>query len=178
MGRPHRGCESLTSSKLVAQFGSLLAKDGSSEQYEGASGVFAWTPTEPTILADHHLNAGDYALTRIVFGLIIVAAIGMLLGSIVLARGLNRLLGLSIAAVLVLAAVRTIVRWKDVVEASAQFTDGRPGHEVQWSEAGQFVRSSLGDLAVFSLILLTIALIMAACASRVDPHYNSHRLVD
>ena len=111
-------------------------------------------------------------------GLIAVAAVGTLLTSILLAKGFNRVLGLGIAAVLFGAAARVLGRWEDVTAASSRFTDGPPGHEVHWSEADQFVRSAFGELAMFTLVLLTIALMFSVLVSRVDPPYNAHHLVD
>lgn len=111
-------------------------------------------------------------------GLIAVAAVGTLLASILLAKGFNRLLGLGIAAVLFCAGARVVGRWESVTAASSRFTDGPPGHEVHWSEADQYVRSAFGDLATFSLVLLTIALMISVFVSRVDPPYNSYHLVD
>lgn len=115
------------------------------------------------MLADH-LGSGDFAITRVVFISLLIVGIGVAAISVLRSRAWPRALGLGIAAVVLGAAMRVLVRWEDVTNAGDRLA-GPVGSDLQGSQVDDFVWSIFGSGAIV-LLLLVVALLVAVIHGR------------
>ena len=118
------------------------------------------------MLADH-LGSGDYAITRVVFVVLLVAAAVAIVVAMRAAHHLNRVLALAAAVLILITAVRMHQRWEEVTNAADRLA-GPMGSDLQVREIDRFVTSVFGGVTTFTLLVLLVAACVGAIHRRAS----------
>ena len=118
------------------------------------------------MLADH-LGTGDYAITRVVFVVLLAATTAVLVVAIRAAHHLNRVLAGAAAALFLITAIRMHQRWEDVTNAADRLA-GPMGSDLQVGEIDRFITSVFGDATTFLLAVLLVAACVGAIHRRAS----------